>query len=362
VSALFSAGVGALKVMADPLTQLREIAFWLLGGLPAITWTPLLTIAPAVVVALAVIYRMRWRLNLLSLDDVTAHSLGVAPGRERALLLGAAVVATAAVVSVCGMVGWLGLIVPHLARRLFGADTRYVLPAAVLIGALVAVGCDDAAHPVGRGDPDRHPHLVHRRRVLPRRADPPGLHRPRHSRSGHSPPWCRLPRRVMTALLRFDDVTFAYRTGAPPVLDRLAFGVEPGTATVVLGPNGTGKSTLLPLASDWLRRWADSGRLKTVTDAAGRRAVEGVVLARMAEELAHALPKACPRPGMRIVGESSRNRFVGLVTRVTRDGVMAQVEIQAGPFRAVSLGRRRRHAGTPEIEHPPSRARARRKS
>ena len=152
VSALFSAGVGAMKVLADPLTQLQEITFWLLGGLQAITWTPLLTIAPAVVVSLAVIYRMRWRLNLLSLDDVTAHSLGVAPGGERALLLGAAVVATAAVVSVCGMVGWLGLIVPHIARRLFGADTRYALPAAILIGGLVAVGCDDAARTLLAGE------------------------------------------------------------------------------------------------------------------------------------------------------------------------------------------------------------------
>jgi molybdopterin-binding protein len=91
---------------------------------------------------------------------------------------------------------------------------------------------------------------------------------------------------------------------------------------------------LLGISDDTLRRWADSGRLKTVTDTAGRRAVEGVVLARMAEELAAAVPKA---RGMRIVGESSRNRFMGLVTKVTRDGVMAQVEIQAGPFRVVSL-------------------------
>ena len=96
-------------------------------------------------VALAVIHRMRWRLNLLPLDDATAHTLGVAPGRERAVPLGCAVAATAAVVSVCGMVGWLGLIIPHIARRLFGADTRHSLPASVLIGGLVGIGCDDAA-------------------------------------------------------------------------------------------------------------------------------------------------------------------------------------------------------------------------
>jgi len=114
VSALFSAGVGALKYMADPLSQLPEITFWLLGGLASITWLQFWSIAPVVSISVFVVYRMRWRLNILSLDDSTAFSLGAAPGRERAVLLGAGVAATAAVVSVCGMVGWLGLIVPTL--------------------------------------------------------------------------------------------------------------------------------------------------------------------------------------------------------------------------------------------------------
>ncbi|MBK8023479.1 MAG: iron ABC transporter permease [Chloroflexi bacterium] len=152
VSALFSAGVGVLKYIADPLTQLQEITFWLLGGLWSITWTPTLTIAPAVLISLYVIYRMRWRLNLLSLDDATIFSLGGAPGRERVILLTAAVAATAAVVSVCGMVGWIGLIVPHIARRMFGADTRWALPAAMLMGGLFAVLCDDIARTLLSGE------------------------------------------------------------------------------------------------------------------------------------------------------------------------------------------------------------------
>ncbi len=152
VSALFSAGVGALKYVADPLHQLPEITFWLLGGLWSITWTQLQTIAPVVLLALFVMYRMRWRLNLLSLDDTTAFSLGVAPGQERALVLTAAVGATAAVVSVSGMVGWIGLVVPHLARRCFGADARRALPAAMLIGGLFALLCDDAARTLLAGE------------------------------------------------------------------------------------------------------------------------------------------------------------------------------------------------------------------
>lgn len=152
VSALFSAGVGALKYMADPLSQLPELTFWLLGGLASITWPQLWSIAPVVTVSLLIMYRMRWRLNLLSLDDATAFSLGASPGRERALLLGAAVAATAAVVSVCGMVGWVGLIVPHIARRMFGADARDALPAALLIGGLFGVICDDIARTLLAGE------------------------------------------------------------------------------------------------------------------------------------------------------------------------------------------------------------------
>lgn len=152
VSAVFSAGVGVLKYIADPLSQLPEITFWLLGGLWSITWAEALSIAPIVLVCLYVMYRMRWRLNLLSLDDTTVFSLGATPGRERAVLLIAAVAATAAVVSVCGMVGWIGLIVPHIARRLFGADTRHALPAAMLIGGIFAMLCDDVARTLLAGE------------------------------------------------------------------------------------------------------------------------------------------------------------------------------------------------------------------
>ena len=90
---------------------------------------------------------------------------------------------------------------------------------------------------------------------------------------------------------------------------------------------------LLGVSDDTVRRWADSGRLPTTTDVSGRQAVDGQALAQLAEELA-ATTKTRPR---RVVAESARNRFTGLVTKVVRDTVMAQVEIQAGPFRVVSL-------------------------
>jgi molybdopterin-binding protein len=91
---------------------------------------------------------------------------------------------------------------------------------------------------------------------------------------------------------------------------------------------------LLGVSDDTVRRWIESGRIAAGTDVSGRRVVDGAALAAFAREQAEAAPRTRSE---RIVAESARNRFTGLVTRVLRDSVMAQVEIQAGPFRVVSL-------------------------
>jgi iron complex transport system permease protein len=152
VSALFSAGLGLLKVMADPLRQLPEITFWLLGGLASLTWSRLLGILPVVLAGLLVIWFYRWRLNLLSLGEQTSFSLGAAPGRERWLLILAAVLPTAVLIAITGIIGWVGLIIPHIARRLFGTDTRFSLPAAILLGAIFTMLCDDLARTLLAGE------------------------------------------------------------------------------------------------------------------------------------------------------------------------------------------------------------------
>jgi iron complex transport system permease protein len=152
VSALFASGVGVLKYLADPLTQLPDIVFWMLGGLWGVTWTELLYLLLPVLVGLVIVYLMRWRLNLLSLDDDTSFSLGASPGRERTLVLGATVIATAAVVSVAGVVGWIGLLIPHVARRLTGADAQRALPASVLLGGAFALVCDDLSRTLLAGE------------------------------------------------------------------------------------------------------------------------------------------------------------------------------------------------------------------
>lgn len=152
VSAFYSAGLGLLKYLADPLRQLPEITFWLLGSLASITWPKLLSVLPLALPGLLVLFLYRWRLNVLSLGEETAFSLGATPARERWLLLICAVLPTAALISISGIVGWVGLIMPHIARRLFDTDTRFSLPAAMLLGGMFTVLCDDLARTLLPGE------------------------------------------------------------------------------------------------------------------------------------------------------------------------------------------------------------------
>ena len=152
VAALYSAATGAIKYMADPSRHLPDITFWMLGGLWGITWADVLQILPVIIPSLVILYLLRWRLNLLSLRDETAFSLGVRPGRERLVLLIAAVIATAAAVSKAGQIAWVGLIVPHIARRLVGSDAQRALPASILLGGVFVLLCDDFARTALSGE------------------------------------------------------------------------------------------------------------------------------------------------------------------------------------------------------------------
>lgn len=151
-SAFFSSGLGLLKYLADPLTQLQEITFWLLGGLWSVTWQDLLYVAPVVVVGLLIVYLMRWRLNVLALGEDTSFSLGAETNRERLILLIAAVSATAVLTAVSGIVGWVGLIVPQIARQIFGPNGQFTVPGSMLIGAIFAVICDNLARTMLAGE------------------------------------------------------------------------------------------------------------------------------------------------------------------------------------------------------------------
>jgi iron complex transport system permease protein len=148
VSAIFTSLLGIIKYLADPTTQLAELTFWLLGGLSAISWNEVYVVGPITIICLLGLLLFRWRLNILALKDYTAFSLGASASFERAAILIFAVVATAAVTAVSGLIAWVGLIMPHLARRIFGADARFALPGSMLLGAILVLLCDDFARTV----------------------------------------------------------------------------------------------------------------------------------------------------------------------------------------------------------------------
>jgi iron complex transport system permease protein len=150
VGTLAGAGVSLLKYMADPYNQLPAITFWLLGSLAAVTWGDVRAVLPAAVLGLAPLWLLRWRLNVMTLGEDEAGALGVDTTRTRALVVTAATLATSAVVSVSGTIGWVGLLIPHFARMLVGPDFTRLLPAATLMGAGYLLAVDTLARTIAR--------------------------------------------------------------------------------------------------------------------------------------------------------------------------------------------------------------------
>jgi iron complex transport system permease protein len=135
MGALAGAATSLLKVMADPYDQLPAITFWLLGSLASTTPADLGPVLPAVVIGLVPLILLRWRINLLSLGDDEARALGVDAPRLRLLVIAAATLITASVVAIAGVVGWVGLVIPHIARMLVGPSFATLLPVAAILGA-----------------------------------------------------------------------------------------------------------------------------------------------------------------------------------------------------------------------------------
>lgn len=145
VGAVLGAASSLLKILADPYTQLPSMTYWLLGGFVGTTASDVAAAAPVVLVGLGVLWLLRWRVNVLSQSDEEAMALGVDPARVRLVLVGAATLTTAAAVAISGIVGWVGLVVPHVSRLLVGPDFRRLLPVAATIGATFVVAADTVA-------------------------------------------------------------------------------------------------------------------------------------------------------------------------------------------------------------------------
>jgi len=134
VGALLGAGVGLVKYLADPYNQLPAMTFWLLGSLAATTVADLLPLIGPVAVGTIVLIALRWRLNVMSLPEDEARALGLATGPFRIAIVAAATLVTSASVATSGIIGWVGLVVPHLARALVGPDFPRLIPTAALLG------------------------------------------------------------------------------------------------------------------------------------------------------------------------------------------------------------------------------------
>src|SRR5215468_4388530 len=122
IGTLLGSVVGLIKYLADPYNQLPAITFWLLGSLTGITSADVWAILPAIVLGLTPLYLLRWRMNVMTLGDEEARALGVDTKQIRLIVISAATLITAAAVSVSGIIGWIGLLIPHFARLLVGPD------------------------------------------------------------------------------------------------------------------------------------------------------------------------------------------------------------------------------------------------
>lgn len=143
VGSLFSAAISLLKLLADPSNELPAITYWLMGSLNGTYHEDLLFSLPLIAAGSLVILLMRWQLNVMTLGEETAQSIGLHVPALRLILLMAATLITASSVAVSGMIGWIGLVIPHFARLTAGADHRRMLPASFLIGASFTLLVDD---------------------------------------------------------------------------------------------------------------------------------------------------------------------------------------------------------------------------
>jgi iron complex transport system permease protein len=150
VGALAGACISLVKIMADPYDQLPAITFWLLGSLAGVKMSDLAVAAPLVAAGLVPLVLYRWRVGVLSLGDDEARALGVDVGRLRALVIAAATLMTASVVAIAGVIGWIGLMMPHIARMLVGPNFARLLPASMLLGAAFMLIVDTAARSIAR--------------------------------------------------------------------------------------------------------------------------------------------------------------------------------------------------------------------
>lgn len=145
ISAVLGSAISLVKLLSDPYSQLTTITFWMMGSLTMATMSDLYIVAPIILLCLIPLYLLRWRMNLMSLDDEEVVTLGINIRYLRIIFILIATLITSATVSITGIIGWIGLVIPHLARLWQGPDFRSLLPTSIGLGAAFLLLTDTIA-------------------------------------------------------------------------------------------------------------------------------------------------------------------------------------------------------------------------
>jgi iron complex transport system permease protein len=148
ISSLFTSATSYIKLIADPTNVLPTITFWLMGSIASVRESKIIEAAIPILGGMLVLLILRWRLNLLAIGDDEARSMGINTKVMRILIVSSATLITAACVAISGIIGWVGLVIPHFARILVGYDYRVVLPVAILMGASFMMMVDNLARSI----------------------------------------------------------------------------------------------------------------------------------------------------------------------------------------------------------------------
>jgi iron complex transport system permease protein len=145
ISSLFQSGTSFLKLVADPNNQLPQITYWLMGSLSGAKWTDIGFVLLPMLAGLIPLFLLRWKLNVITMGDDEARAMGVDPQKIRLWIAVCSTLVTASAVSVSGMIGWVGLVIPHMMRRLVGSDYRFLMPASMLGGGVFLLVVDNVS-------------------------------------------------------------------------------------------------------------------------------------------------------------------------------------------------------------------------
>lgn len=145
VSSLFQSGTSFIKLVADPNNQLPQITFWLMGSLSGARWKEIGFVLVPMLVGLIPLLLLRWRLNVITMGDDEARAMGVNAPRIRLVIVICSTLVTASAVSVSGMIGWVGLVIPHMMRRIVGSDYRWLMGASILGGGIFLLLVDNVS-------------------------------------------------------------------------------------------------------------------------------------------------------------------------------------------------------------------------